>query len=228
MGAPDDRLTGSPSFETDLAAAWSSDAMTRSFSATAAGSPADLAFLFAAGQQFGPYLIVRQLGRGGMGQVYEAEESDSGRRVAIKILSRGIGDEEDRERFLGEGRLAAALSHPNSVYVFGTSEVQGLPVIAMELAPGGTPKELAAEKPLPTAEAVDATLPVVAGVQAAAAIGILHRDVKPSNCFIDSTGRVVVGDFGLCSQPMRGAAGRRKPQARFRGRRVTRRLSSCG
>ena len=77
-----------------------------------------------------------------MGQVYEAEETESGRRVAMKILSRGLGDDEERERFLREGRLAASLSHPNTVYVFGTTEVQGFPVIAMELAPGGTLKEL--------------------------------------------------------------------------------------
>ena len=110
--------------------------------ATATGLPADLPFLFSAGQRFGPYLIVRPLGKGGMGQVYEAEETESGRRVAMKILSRGLGDDEERERFLSEGRLAASLSHPNCVYVFGTSEVQGFPVIAMELAPGGTLKDL--------------------------------------------------------------------------------------
>src|SRR4029453_581868 len=77
-----------------------------------------------------------------MGQVYEAEETQSGRRVAMKILNRGIGDEEERQRFLTEGRIAASLSHPNLVYVFGPSEVQGLPVIAMELAPAGTLKDL--------------------------------------------------------------------------------------
>ena len=77
-----------------------------------------------------------------MGQVYEAEETESGRRVALKLLSRGLGDDEERERFLREGRLAASLSHPNCVYVFGTSEIQGFPVIAMELAPEGTLKDL--------------------------------------------------------------------------------------
>ena len=76
-----------------------------------------------------------------MGQVYEAEETESGRRVALKLLSRGLGDDEERERFLREGRLAASLSHPNCVYVFGTSEIQGFPVIAMELVPEGTLKD---------------------------------------------------------------------------------------
>src|SRR5215217_4672829 len=129
--------------EQQLAALWSSDGVTRSLAQTAAATlPADLPFLFSAGQRFGPYGIVRPIGKGGMGQVYEAEETDSGRRIAIKILSRGLGDDEERERFLQEGRLAASLSHPNTVYVFGTTEVQGFPVIAMELAPSGTLKDL--------------------------------------------------------------------------------------
>jgi hypothetical protein len=133
-----------------------------------------------------------------MGQVYEAEETESGRRVAMKILSRGLGDDEERERFLSEGRLAASLSHPNTVYVFGTTEVQGFPVIAMELAPGGTLKDLLVNGvPLTSAAAVDAVLQVIAGLEAAAAIGILHRDIKPSNCFVHGDGRVLVGDFGL-------------------------------
>jgi eukaryotic-like serine/threonine-protein kinase len=193
---PDDTRTR----DADFAAMWSSDGATRSLSPT--GSPAtvptDLPFLFSPGQPFGPYLIVRPLGKGGMGQVYEAEETDSGRRVAIKILSRGLGDGEERQRFLNEGQLAASLSHPNCVYVFGTTEVQGFPVIAMELAPGGTLKDLLVDgKPLTPTAAVDAILQVIAGLDAAAALGILHRDIKPSNCFVDRDGRVLVGDFGL-------------------------------
>src|ERR1051326_395734 len=166
--------------ETDFAAVWSSDGVTRSFAPTAKGVPADLPFLFSAGQRFGPYLIVRPIGKGGMGQVYEAEEIDSGRRVAGKILRRGIGDDEERERFLQEGRLAASLSHPNTVYVFGTTEVQGFPVIAMELAPSGTLKDLVVPgKRMPIARAVEAILQVIDGLEAAASLGILHRDVKP-------------------------------------------------
>ena len=145
---PDDPRTP----DADFAAMWSSDGATRSLSPTASatGLPADLPFLFAPSQRFGPYLIVRPLGKGGMGQVYEAEETDSGRRIAMKILSRGLGDDEERQRFLNEGQLAASLSHPNCVYVFGTTEVQGFPVIAMELAPGGTLKDLLVDgTPLP-------------------------------------------------------------------------------
>ena len=184
--------------ETDFAAMWSSDGVTRSMAATGTGLPADLPFLFSAGQQFGGYTIVRPIGKGGMGQVYEAEELDSGRRIALKLLSRGLGDDEERERFLREGRLAASLSHPNCVYVFGTDEIQGFPVIAMELVPEGTLKDLVVPgSPMTAAAAVDAVLQVIGGLDAAASIGILHRDVKPSNCFVHRDGRVLVGDFGL-------------------------------
>jgi hypothetical protein len=185
--------------EANFRAVWSSDGVTRSLAPSAVtGLPVDLPFLFAAGQRFGPYVIVRPLGKGGMGQVYEAEETDSGRRVAIKILGRGIGDDEERARFLREGQLAASLSHPNCVYVFGTSEAQGFPVIAMELAPAGTLKDaLSGDGVMPVAKAVDAILQLIAGLDAAAAIGILHRDIKPSNSFVDRDGRVMVGDFGL-------------------------------
>src|SRR4051812_20171931 len=193
-----DKPAGPTPHDTDFAALWSSDGVTRSFAATGAELPADLPFLFAGGQRLGPYLVVRPIGKGGMGQVYEAEETDSGRRVALKLLSRGLGDDEERERFLREGQLAASLSHPNCVYVFGTSEIQGFPVIAMELVPDGTLKDLVVpDKPLSAAAAVDAILQVIVGLEAAAAIGILHRDIKPSNCFVHRDGRVLIGDFGL-------------------------------
>lgn len=186
------------SHDTDFAALWSPDEVTRSFAPTAAGPPVDLPFLFSPNQRFGPYVIVRPLGKGGMGQVYEADEIESGRRVAIKILSRGIADEEELERFLREGQLAASLSHPNCVYVFGTSEVQGFPVISMELVPEGTLKDrVVPDAPMGASAAVDAVLQVITGLEAAAAIGILHRDIKPSNCFVHRDGRVLVGDFGL-------------------------------
>jgi eukaryotic-like serine/threonine-protein kinase len=184
--------------ETDFAAMWSSDGVTRSMAPTGTGLPADLPFLFSGGQRFGAYEIVRPIGKGGMGQVYEAEEVDSGRRIALKLLSRGLGDEEERERFLREGRLAASLSHPNCVYVFGTTEIQGFPVIAMELVPHGTLKDLVvSDAPMTAAAAADAILQVIAGLDAAASIGILHRDIKASNCFVHRDGRVLVGDFGL-------------------------------
>src|SRR6188472_501186 len=90
------------------------------------------------GETFGAYRIERELGHGGMGAVFAAEHLESGRRVALKVLSRQLDSPEARARFLREGRLAASISHPNSVYVFGTEEIDGTPAIAMELVSGGT------------------------------------------------------------------------------------------
>lgn len=161
-------------------------------------SPAPQRALPAAGDTFGPYRILRPLGSGGMGAVFEAEEASSGRRVALKVLGRAIDSVEMRKRFLREGRLAASVNHAHAVYVYGTEEIEGRPAIAMELVAGGTLQDrVAARGPMPVAEAVDAVLQLIAGLEAAAAIGVLHRDVKPSNCFVDADGSVKVGDFGL-------------------------------
>ena len=150
------------------------------------------------GEQFGHYTIIRALGAGGMGAVYEAEDLESGRRVALKVLSHRLDSPDARERFFREGRLAASINHPNSVYIFGTEEVGGTPVIAMELVSGGTLQDrVRARGPLAIGEAVDSVLQIVEGLAAAQRIGILHRDVKPSNCYRSEDGAVKIGDFGL-------------------------------
>src|SRR5262245_50075443 len=81
--------------------------------------------------EFGSYRMLRLLGRGGMGVVYEAEDLASGRRVAVKVLGHSLDSPDARKRFLREGRLAASINHPNSVYVYGTEEIDGTPVITM-------------------------------------------------------------------------------------------------
>jgi eukaryotic-like serine/threonine-protein kinase len=149
------------------------------------------------GSEFGGYRVHRVLGRGGMGVVYDAEEIESGRRVALKVLEQRLGDERERERFEREGRLAASIDHEHCVFVFGAAEIHGVPAIAMELMQGTLADRLAAGGPLPPAIAVDMALQLVAGLQAAAEAGILHRDVKPSNCFVDADGVVKIGDFGI-------------------------------
>jgi uncharacterized RDD family membrane protein YckC len=150
------------------------------------------------GSTWGDYRIGRLLGRGGMGEVYEAEQVQTGRRLALKVLRRRLLQFEDRARFLREGQLAASVSHPHAVYIFGSEEIAGMPVITMELLPGGTLKDrVAADGPLLPADAAAAVLDIVSGLDAAYAAGILHRDVKPSNCFVDHEGSVKIGDFGL-------------------------------
>jgi len=153
---------------------------------------------FQPGCQLGAYRVVRLLGRGGMGEVYEAEHLDTNRRVALKILNHTLPTAAERARFLREGQLAAAINHPNSVYIFATEEIDGTLAIVMELAAGGTLKDAVRSRgPMPPAAAVDAILQVIDGLEAAAASGVLHRDVKPSNCFVDGDGTVKIGDFGL-------------------------------
>jgi uncharacterized RDD family membrane protein YckC len=150
------------------------------------------------GVEWGPYRIGRLLGRGGMGEVYEAEHLASGRRLALKVLRNRLQTHDERARFLREGQLAASVSHPHTVYIFGSEEIEGTPVITMELLSGGTLKDrVAAQGALRPDEAVAAVLDLIGGLDAAAAAGILHRDIKPSNCFVDRDGVVKVGDFGL-------------------------------
>ena len=173
------------------------DALTVTARGGAAGQFAGITQL-TDGQSWGPYRIGRLLGRGGMGEVHEAEHIESGRRIAVKVLRGRLQDADERARFLREGQLAASISHPHTVYIFGSEEITGVPVISMELLPGGTLKDrVAAEGPLPTAVAVSAVLDIIGGLDAAQAAGILHRDIKPSNCFVDHDGSVKVGDFGL-------------------------------
>lgn len=150
------------------------------------------------GETFGGYEIERELGRGGMGAVYEAAQTETGRRVALKVLSHKLDNADARARFLREGRLAASINHPNSVYVFGTEEIEGTPAISMELIAGSTLEEkVRRDGPLPAREAVDVVLQLISGLEEAQKTGILHRDIKPANCFEDRDGSVKIGDFGL-------------------------------
>jgi len=151
-----------------------------------------------AGDLFGEYHVEKELGRGAMGAVYEVEHEATGRRLALKVLSHQLDSVPARARFFREGRLAASINHPNSVYVYGTGEVGDIPVIAMEMVDGRTLQErVEQDGPLNVEDAVDAILDVTAALEAAQEKGILHRDIKPANCFEDATGEVKIGDFGL-------------------------------
>ena len=159
------------------------------------------------GEVLDHYRVLRFLGRGGMGEVYEAVDLRSGTSVAIKASRRPLDGEVDRARFLREGRLAAAISHPNVVYVFAADECRGRPVIVTELITGGTLRDLVEHQGrLAAMEAVDLMRQVAAGLDAAAHEGVVHRDVKPSNCFIDAGGQVKIGDFGLAISTLDVAA----------------------
>ena len=185
-----DSMATMPSSSIDSMATMSS---TGGAAAVAAPAPA-----LEPGTEWGPYRIGRLLGRGGMGEVYEVDHLASGRRVALKVLRNRLQSQDERARFLREGQLAASVSHPHTVYIFGSEEIGGTPVISMELLSGGTLKDrVTAGGPMGAGEAVAAVMDLIGGLDAAAAAGILHRDIKPSNCFIDQDGAVKVGDFGL-------------------------------
>ena len=134
-----------------------------------------------------------------MGTVFEAEEPGTGRKVALKLIaSEFAGSPEAVERFRQEGRLAAAIAHPRCVFVFAADEEAGRPYIVMERMPGTTLRDLVQENgPLDTVDAVRKILDVIDGLREAHRLGVIHRDVKPSNCFLETRGRVKVGDFGL-------------------------------
>jgi hypothetical protein len=102
------------------------------------------------------------------------------------------------ERFRREGRLASRIAHPRCVFVLAADEDEGRPYIVMELMPGATLADLLEERGwLPPGEAIAKILDVIEGLQEAHRLGVIHRDVKPSNCFLEADGRVKVGDFGL-------------------------------
>jgi uncharacterized RDD family membrane protein YckC len=139
-----------------------------------------------------------------MGTVYEAEDTASGRRVALKLIAPDYADSSDAvERFRREGRLASTLAHPRCVFVLTADEEAGHPYIVMELMPGRTLEDLVAEQgPMEPGAAIGYILDVLDGLQEAHRLGFIHRDVKPSNCFLDAEGRVKVGDFGLAKSLM--------------------------
>src|SRR5436190_3640250 len=145
------------------------------------------------------FTFVRELGRGGMGVVYEAREDATGRQVAVKVIAQRLMENADAVgRFEREARLAASISHPNCVFVFGAHAVGGATAISMELMTGETlDNRVRGAEPIPVETAVQWGMEMLDGLAAAHAVGIVHRDVKPSNCFLTRDGHVKVGDFGL-------------------------------
>ena len=122
-----------------------------------------------------------------------------GRRVALKLISADFAASPAAvERFRREGRLASGVSHPRCVFVLAADEAAGRPYIVMELMPGTTLQDLVdRDGPMPIEKAISKISDVIDGLREAHRLGVVHRDVKPSNCFLDADGRVKIGDFGL-------------------------------
>lgn len=152
-------------------------------------------------ETIGRYKLVRELGRGAMGVVYEATDPNLGRTVALKAIQSntiGTNPEEAALRFKNEARATGGLSHPNIVTVFDAGEDQGLLYIAMELLEGETLEaHLAHQRTLSREKAIDITRQVCVALDYANSKGIVHRDVKPANIMLLPNGVVKIADFGL-------------------------------
>ena len=150
------------------------------------------------GETVSHYRVVEELGRGGMGVVYRAEDLSLGRGVALKFLSESLaGDSLAGERFLREARTAAVLAHPNICTVYEIAEHHGRRFIAMELLQGEPLRARMQGTPLPVDQVLDWGWQVCDALHAAHAAGVVHRDIKPANIFLTHGGALKVVDFGL-------------------------------
>ncbi|WP_243305025.1 protein kinase domain-containing protein [Geothrix oryzisoli] len=155
----------------------------------------------APGTNLGPYRILTLLGKGGMGEVYRAEDPKLGREVAIKVLPEGFAEDRERlKRFEQEARAAGALNHPNLLTVHDLGTHEGSPYLVMELLEGQTFRTLMGQGALPVERVVDLAGQIAAGLAAAHERGIVHRDLKPENLFLTRDRVVKILDFGLAKQ----------------------------
>jgi serine/threonine protein kinase len=147
------------------------------------------------------YLILRELGRGDMGIVYQARHKELGRQIVIKVIERSLLDQPDAlERFRREVRAAAQLSHPNIVIAYDAEQAGDLFLLVMEFVPGQSLAEVLEKKgPLPVASACHYMRQVALGLKHAHERGMVHRDIKPSNLILmpEPKGQVKILDFGL-------------------------------
>jgi serine/threonine protein kinase len=152
----------------------------------------------AAGRVIGPYIVRDELGQGGMGVVYLADDTKLGRRIALKALHHDLaGSAEQRERLRQEARIAAGLSHPGIATIYALEEFDGTLYVAAEYVPGRTVRSLIQDGPLPPPLLVNIATQVADVLVMAHANGVVHRDLKPENVMLTPAGAVKVLDFGL-------------------------------
>ena len=149
------------------------------------------------------YRVTGKLGIGGMGIVYEGQDLRLSRPVALKFLPEELaGDSEAARRLEREARTVAGLNHPNICTVYEVDEHEGTAFIVMERVEGSNLKQHMARQALDTPQIVDIALQITQALEAAHAAGIVHRDIKPGNIVVGTTGQVKVLDFGLARRFM--------------------------
>jgi len=153
------------------------------------------------GRRGGPYELEALIGKGGLGEVYRARDTQLNRRVALKFLAPGPpGNEETLARFGREARTGALLNHPNIVAVYDVGTHDGAPFVVSELLEGQTLRSALSAGALPADLAVHYARQMTEGLVAAHEIGVVHRDLKPENIFITALSVVKILDFGLAGR----------------------------
>src|SRR5438132_2475350 len=150
------------------------------------------------GTRLGHYEIRSKIGKGGMGEVYLAQDSKLDRKVALKILPADVADNKDRmRRFVQEAKAASALNHPNIITIYEIDETDSGHFIATEFIEGETLRDRLCHSPPDLPQALDIVIQVAAALVAAHQARIIHRDIKPENIMVRSDDHVKVVDFGL-------------------------------
>ncbi len=186
---------------------------------------ADRRRVIAAGTQLGQYKIISMLGAGGMGEVYLAEDTRLGRKVALKLLAPELTlDQRGLKRFEQEARAASALNHPNILTIYEFGEAEGLHFIASEYVDGATLRAKMAAREMDLNTAVEIAIQIASALSAAHEGGIIHRDIKPDNVIVRNDGLVKVLDFGIAKLAER----RLGETARRTGSTVTSSISEVG